>query len=127
MRLLDFKHNLISLHFYDFNQQVKTKLFGGKKVIKKEEKFLLCTDDKDREVYLPVENRGTFYVLPTEGGGTPKIPIMTLPDIVTHFKFPCVVKLLFGRVPPTPCSFTGTLLLRDSQMESSVISKVLFS
>lgn len=101
--------------------RVKKKLFGGKTTMKKEEKFLLCTDDKDREVYLPVENRGTFYVLTTEGGGLPRMPIMRMPDICTHFRFPCVVKLLFGRVPATPCSFTGTLLLQDSQMESSVI------
>ena len=102
-------------------QVKKQKLFGGKKLVKKEEKFLLCTDEKDREVYLPVESRGTFYMLTTEGHGTPKIPIMRMPDICTRFRFPCVVKLLFGRVPSTPCSFTGTLLLQDSQMESSVI------
>ncbi|KAK7100611.1 uncharacterized protein [Littorina saxatilis] len=97
------------------------KKFGGKKMVKKEEKFLMCTDDKDREVYLPVESRGTFYMLTTDGNGTPKLPIMQMPDICTRFRFPCVVKLLFGRVPTTPCSFTGTMVLLDSQVESSVI------
>ena len=102
-------------------QVKKRRLFGGKETIKKEEKFLLCTDDNDRELYLPVESRGTFYMLTTEGHGSPKIPILRMPDICTHFRFPCVVRLLFGRVPTTPCSFTGTLALHASHLESSVI------
>ncbi|KAL8622470.1 hypothetical protein ACOMHN_034135 [Nucella lapillus] len=101
--------------------KVKKPLFGGKKTVTREEKYLLCTDDTDRDVYLPVESRGTFYLLTTEGNGSPRIPIMRMKNICTHFRFPRVIKLVYGRVPATPCSFTGTLVLRDSQIESSVI------
>ncbi|XP_076441200.1 uncharacterized protein LOC143280443 [Babylonia areolata] len=105
----------------------KSSLFGGTRTVRKEEKFLLCTDHNDRDLYLRVESRGTFYMVTTEGSGTPKIPILRLKDICTHYRFPCVVKLLFGRVPSTPCSFTGTLVLHTSQIESSVIGCTLLN
>lgn len=107
--------------------QVKSGPFRGKKTVKKEEKFLLCTDENDRDVYLPVEKRGVFYVLTMEGQGMPKIPILRMPDIIARSRFPCIVKLIYGRVPPTPCSFTGTLLLQDSYMETSVIACTMFN
>ncbi|KAK7484047.1 hypothetical protein BaRGS_00024659, partial [Batillaria attramentaria] len=110
-----------TLYSAETTVKVKSGPFRGKKTVKKEEKFLMCTDEQDREVYLPVEKSGMFYVLTIEGQVTPKIPILRMPDICARFRFPCVVKLLYGRVPPTPCSFTGTLLLQESQIEASVI------
>lgn len=75
--------------------QVKSGPFRGKKTVKKEEKFLLCTDENDRDVYLPVEKRGVFYVLTMEGQGMPKIPILRMPDIIARSRFPCIVKLIY--------------------------------
>ncbi|PVD23364.1 hypothetical protein C0Q70_16632 [Pomacea canaliculata] len=116
-----------TLYAAETTVKVKSGPFRGKKTVKKEEKFLLCTDENDRDVYLPVEKRGVFYVLTMEGQGMPKIPILRMPDIIARSRFPCIVKLIYGRVPPTPCSFTGTLLLQDSYMETSVIACTMFN
>lgn len=100
----------------------KSKLFRKTKVVT--EKYLLCTDDADREILLPFDQKGLFYTLSTNSGDANR-PVMQMSDVVNKKCFPCIVRLVYGRIPNTPCSFTGTLRLERADLEQSVIAATL--
>ncbi|ESO99589.1 hypothetical protein LOTGIDRAFT_173733 [Lottia gigantea] len=93
------------------------------KILSREEQFLLCIDEGDREVLLPFEAKGQFHIL-TSSKDNVKVPVVQLHKIK---QFPCVLKLVYGRGPSTPCSFTGTLLFSATFMEESVVSSTVFN
>ena len=86
-----------------------------------EEIFLLCFDDKECEVYIPVDVRGTFYALSSEINTECKNVLLSMSDICTHFRFPCVVKLIYGNAPKMSTPFSGFLLLQEMKKRTSVI------
>ena len=100
----------------------KSKLFRKTKVVT--EKYLLCTDDADREILLPFDQKGLFYTLTTNYGDA-NHPVMQMSEVVNKRCFPCIVRLVYGRIPNTPCSFTGTLRLERADLEQSVIAATL--
>lgn len=103
--------------------KAKKKMF--KKSVSREEKFLRCTDYADREVLLPFEATGMFYALKQKR--KTEIPIMHIKDIITDIKLPCIVKLVYGRFPITPCIFTGMLKLEECHKDPSVIVSSVFN
>ncbi|XP_046547614.1 uncharacterized protein LOC124257559 [Haliotis rubra] len=104
--------------------KVKKKIFM--KSVSKEEKFLRCTDYADREILLPFDATGVFYPLKQKSGKT-EIPIMPVKDIIADIKLPCIVKLVYGRFPVTPCIFTGVMKLEECHKEPSVIVSSVFN
>ncbi|XP_061168083.1 uncharacterized protein LOC133177019 [Saccostrea echinata] len=100
----------------------KSKIFRKTKVVA--EKYLLCTDDADREILLPFDQKGLFYTLTTTTGDANR-PVMQMSEIVDKKCFPCIVRLVYGRIPNTPCSFTGTLRLERADLEQSVVAATL--
>ncbi|XP_062574982.1 uncharacterized protein LOC134236851 [Saccostrea cucullata] len=100
----------------------KSKIFRKTKVVA--EKYLLCTDDADREILLPFDQKGLFYTLTTTSGDANR-PVMQMSEIVDKKCFPCIVRLVYGRIPNTPCSFTGTLRLERADLEQSVVAATL--
>ncbi|XP_067678480.1 uncharacterized protein [Haliotis asinina] len=102
--------------------KVKKSLFM--KSVSKEEKFLRCMDYADRELLLPFEATGVFYPLKS---GKKEFPIMLVKDIIADIELPCIVKLVYGRVPVTPCIFTGVMKLEECHKEPSVIVSSVFN
>ncbi|XP_021350888.1 uncharacterized protein LOC110448782 [Mizuhopecten yessoensis] len=90
------------------------------------EKFLLCMDEADREVVIPFAQAGLFYSLTTTSGkGT--CPVMQMSEIVASKYLPCVVKLVYGRVPTTPCIFSGLLQLDQGYLEQSIVAATIMN
>lgn len=87
----------------------------------KQEYYLLCTDDCDREILLPFNEKGVFYTLTTQSDKM-KCPVMQMKDIIDKKILPATVKLLFGRVPLVSSAFTGFLRLEHSHFERSIIA-----
>lgn len=102
----------------------KSKLFRKTKVVT--EKYMLCTDDADREILIPFDQKGLFYTLTTTSGGANR-PVLQMSEIVNKKCFPCIVRLVYGRIPNTPCSFTGTLRLERADLEQSVVAATLLN
>lgn len=63
----------------------------------------------------------------------PSLPITSLFFFLSHvshvlfyrFELPLVVKLIYGRVPRTPCAFTQVLLLTDCGSSQTLIASTL--
>ncbi|XP_012938000.1 mucin-17 [Aplysia californica] len=103
----------------------KNKLFKKKDIVRKEH-FLHCFDAKDRELLIPHRTEGVFYIMSQEG--TPlKCPIVTMKNMLQRFRLPLIAKLVFGRIPPTPCAFTGTMLIAESGIDRTVVASTLFN
>ena len=90
------------------------------------EKYLACTDEADREILIPFSESGFFYSLSTVSGKQ-TCPVMQMCDIVAKKYLPCVVKLVYGRVPNTPCFFSGLLKLDQAHLERSVIASTIMN
>ncbi|KAL3868562.1 hypothetical protein ACJMK2_041363 [Sinanodonta woodiana] len=88
------------------------------------EKFLLCMDESDREVLLPFAQKGIFYEISSSTGRTNR-PVMQMSDIVAKNIPPRIVKLVFGRFPVTPCSFTGLMSLEQAYTEHSLVASTI--
>lgn len=88
-----------------------------------EENFLMCTDEMDRELMLPISQKGTFYQV----GTSSKPLILQLHDMLQEIKCPCVVKLVYGKEPGTPCSFTGALVLKKSFEDTTIIASTILN
>ncbi|CAI9725195.1 Hypothetical predicted protein [Octopus vulgaris] len=111
----------------------KGRVFTGKAKIKRkgilrktkyvEENFLMSTDDMDRELMLPISQKGTFYQV----GPLSKPLILQLEDLLKETSCPCVVKLVYGKEPATPCSFTGTLVLKKSFEDTTIIASTILN
>ncbi|XP_060072283.1 uncharacterized protein LOC132552158 [Ylistrum balloti] len=102
----------------------KTKFLRRRSLIT--EKFLLCLDEADREVIIPFTQTGLFYALTTASGkGT--CPVMQMSEIVANKFLPCVVKLVYGRVPTTPCFFPGLLQLDQGYLEQSIVAATIMN
>ncbi|CAC5407609.1 unnamed protein product [Mytilus coruscus] len=97
----------------------KSGLFRRSKL--KQEYYLLCTDECEREILLPFNQKGLFYTLTTQSGRMP-CPVLHMKDILDKKYLPATTKLLFGRVPIVECGFTGILRLEHSHFERSVIA-----
>ncbi|XP_071117578.1 uncharacterized protein [Haliotis cracherodii] len=110
-------------NLYVATSKVKKSIFS--KSVTLEERFLLCTDLTDREVMLPINATGVFYILKHKT--TQKPTIMQVKDIIAKAQLPCKVKLVFGRIPPTPCIFTGVLNLNEFHLETSAIVSSVFN
>ena len=90
------------------------------------EKYLMCTDDSDREILLPFDQKGLFYTLTTNSGNVLR-PVMQMSQIVAKKYPPCIVRLVYGRIPNTPCFFSGTLRLDRADLEQSVIASTIIN
>ncbi|GAB1599892.1 uncharacterized protein LOC115214239 [Argonauta hians] len=111
----------------------KGRVFTGKAKVKRkgilrkakyiEENFLMSTDDMDRELMLPISQKGTFYQV----GPLSKPLILQLEDLLKETSCPCVVKLVYGKEPATPCSFTGTLVLKKSFEDTTIIASTILN
>ena len=88
-----------------------------------EENFLMCTDEMDRELMLPISQKGTFYQV----GISSKPLILQIHDMLQETKCPCVVKLVYGKEPGTPCSFTGALVLKKSFEDTTIIASTILN
>ncbi|XP_071117574.1 uncharacterized protein [Haliotis cracherodii] len=88
------------------------------------EKYLHCVDDNDREVLLSVNTEGTFYVC-TNKTRPNNTPVMQIKDILLKQKFPCVVKLVYGREPSGEGVFTKIMVLENVQEDTSILSSTL--
>ncbi|XP_059173556.1 uncharacterized protein LOC131954069 [Physella acuta] len=91
-----------------------------------DEMFMLCFDEYDREIYVPTRQDGAFFIV-SQTGMPCKLPILNISQILTRYKFPVIVKLLYGRIPTIPCAFTGALILTDSGMSHTVIASTIFN
>lgn len=96
----------------------KSGLFRRGKI--KQDYYLFCTDEYDREILLPYTQKGLFYTLTTESGRMP-YPVLQMKDILDKKYLPATVKLLYGRKPSMTCEFTDILRLEYSHFERSVI------
>ncbi|XP_041359420.1 uncharacterized protein LOC121375826 [Gigantopelta aegis] len=105
--------------------KVKTKGLIPK-TKEKDERFVMCTDDQDREFLLPMEQQGVFYMI---SGPSSRVTmqILHMSDIIKKIPFPCLVKLVYGKVPSTPCSFTGVLSLKEELSQPVVIAATVFN
>ncbi|KAK6186028.1 hypothetical protein SNE40_008143 [Patella caerulea] len=99
------------------------KRFFKNKVFTREERFVKCTDDNDRELLIPSSAEGEFYAISSINQDI-VTPIVKLESVT---QFPIVVKLVHGTMPATPCSFTGTILLSSYFEEHSVVSSTVFN
>ena len=102
----------------------RTRLFRKPKYIT--EKFLMCRDEVDREILFPFEQKGIFYQV-SERSGKPNHNVMQMSDIVARNLPPRIIKLVFGRFPVTPCSFTGLMKADVAKLESSVITSTIIN
>lgn len=102
----------------------RTRLFRKPKYIT--EKFLMCRDECDREILLPFEQTGIFYQV-SHKSGKPNRQVMQMSDIVARKLTPRIIKLVFGRFPVTPCSFTGIMKAESSKIEASIIASSLIN
>lgn len=102
----------------------RTRLFRKPKYIT--EKFLMCRDECDREILLPFEQTGIFYQV-SHKCGKPNRQVMQMSDIVARKLTPRIIKLVFGRFPLTPCSFTGIMKAESSKIEASIIASTLIN
>lgn len=100
----------------------RTRLFRKPKYIT--EKFLQCRDEADREILLPFEQKGIFYQV-SERSGKPNHNVMQMSDVVARNLPPRIIKLVFGRFPVTPCSFTGLMKADTARLESSIIASTI--
>ena len=96
----------------------KSGLFRRGKI--KQDYYLFCSDEYDREILLPFTQKGLFYALTTESGRMP-YPVLQMKDILDKKYLPATVKLLYGRKPSMTCEFTDILRLEYSHFERSVI------
>lgn len=113
---------LCKIKLYTLESRRKSKILRRNSIIT--EKFLLCTDETGREVVLPFEQMGIFYALKTtSGSGT--CPVMQMSEIVSNKYLPCVAKLIHGRVPTTPCFFSGLLQLDAGYLEQSIVAATM--
>ncbi|XP_050398820.2 uncharacterized protein LOC126816389 [Patella vulgata] len=99
------------------------KRFFKNKVFTREERFVKCTDENDRELLIPISAEGEFYAISSISQDI-ITPIDKLESIT---QFPMIAKLVHGRMPATPCSFTGTILISSYFEEHSVISSTVFN
>ncbi|XP_071119802.1 uncharacterized protein [Haliotis cracherodii] len=115
---------LTVVNLYVATIKVRKSIFF--RTITREETFLLCTDNADRQVLLPIDATGVFYVLKHK---TEKLefPVLQIKDIVADIRLPCVARLLYGHVPVTPCVFTGTLRLSECHHDVSVVTSSVFN
>ncbi|XP_071148618.1 uro-adherence factor A-like [Mytilus edulis] len=97
----------------------KSGIFRRSKL--KQEYYLLCTDECEREILLPFNQKGVFYTLTTQSVRMP-CPVLHMKDILDKKYLPATTKLLFGRMPIAECGFTGILRLEHSHFERSVIA-----
>ena len=86
----------------------------------------MCRDDADREILLPFEQKGIFYQI-SERCGKPNHNVMQISDIVARNIPPRIIKLVFGRFPVTPCSFTGLMKVDTARLESSIIASTIIN
>lgn len=115
---------LRKLRIFTSETKKKTKYLRRSSLIT--ERFLLCMDEADREVVIPFAQAGLFYALTTTSGkGT--CPVMQMSDIVASKCLPCVVKLVYGRVPTTPCFFSGLLQLDHGYLEQSIVAATIMN
>ncbi|XP_046547599.1 uncharacterized protein LOC124257546 [Haliotis rubra] len=110
-------------HLYVATSKVKKSIFS--KSVTLEKKFVLCLDQADREVMLPLDAAGVFYIVKYKN--THKQSIMQIKDIIDTQPLPCKVKLVYGRVPLTPCIFTGVLNLNEFHLDTSAIVSSVFN
>ncbi|XP_067679434.1 uncharacterized protein [Haliotis asinina] len=110
-------------HLYVATSKVKKSIFS--KSVTREKKYLLCSDQADREVMLPLDTAGVFYIVKYKN--TQKQKIMQIKDVIDSHSLPCKVKLVYGRVPLTPCIFTGVLNLNECNLETSAIISSVFN
>lgn len=97
----------------------KSGIFRRSKV--KQDYYLLCTDECEREILLPFTQKGVFYALTTDSGRMP-CPVLQMKDILDKKYIPATVKLLYGRMPTVSCLFTGVLRLEHFHFERSVVA-----
>ncbi|XP_052775981.1 uncharacterized protein LOC128213905 [Mya arenaria] len=102
----------------------RSRLFRKPKYIT--EKFLMCRDESDRDVLLPFEQKGIFYQVSHKYGKAQK-NVMQMSDIVARKLTPRIIKLVFGRFPITPCSFTGLMKAESSKIETSIIASTVIN
>lgn len=102
--------------------QKKTRLFRKPKYIT--EKFLMCRDESDKEVLLPFEQTGIFYQV-SNRGGKPSKNVLQMSDVVARKLTPRIIKLVYGRFPITPSSFTGLMKANSSKIETTVIASTI--
>lgn len=101
-------------------------LFKKKKKKETEVKFLKCTDDTDREILINLNQLGTFYPISYTNGSVTGC-VMQLTDILQKLHFPLDVKLVYGRIPNAPCSFSGMLRLNASFEENTVVAATIMN
>ncbi|XP_064606346.1 uncharacterized protein LOC135471177 isoform X2 [Liolophura sinensis] len=101
-------------------------LFKKKKKKETEVKFLKCTDDTDREILINLNQSGTFYPISYTNGSVAGC-VMQLTDILQKLHFPLDVKLVYGRIPNAPCSFSGMLRLNASFEEDTVVAATIMN
>ncbi|XP_046547605.1 uncharacterized protein LOC124257551 [Haliotis rubra] len=88
------------------------------------QEYLHCVDDNDREVLLSVDTEGTFYVCNNKTRPN-KTPVMQIKDVLLKHKFPCVVKLVYGREPSGQGVFTKIMVLENVQQHHSLLASTL--
>ena len=102
----------------------KSRLFRKPKYII--EKFLMCRDEMDNQLLLPFNVEGIFYQVSHTGGKACK-NVLQMSDIVARKMTPRLIKLVYGRFPVTPSSFTGLMKAESSDIETSVIACTLMN
>ncbi|BFZ00131.1 hypothetical protein BsWGS_03170 [Bradybaena similaris] len=99
----------------------KQKKKKGQDVPQRE--FLKCFDEQDREMLIHTRQTGVFYIVSKEEAPTSP-QILQMKDIL-RYKLPLIVKLIYGRVPTTPCAFSQVLLLTDHGVSRTLVVSTL--
>ena len=88
--------------------------------------YLKCRDTDGEEVLIPFSTKGRFSII-YEKGNTDSRAVFRLKDLISDFKFPVKVRMVFGKAPVVPCIFTGMLILKDCSKEDTIIGSTILN
>ena len=88
--------------------------------------YLKCRDTDGEEVLIPFSTRGRFSFI-YEKGNKDSRAVFRLKDLISDFKFPVKVRMVFGKAPFVPCIFTGMLILKDCSKEDTIIGSTILN
>ena len=81
--------------------------------------YLKCRDTDGEEILVPFSTGGRFSVL-YEKGNKDSRTVFRMKDLISDFKFPVKVRMVFGKAPVVPCIFTGMLILKEAYKQDAI-------
>ena len=88
--------------------------------------YLKCKDTDGEEILIPFTTRGRFSIL-YEKGNKDSRAVFSMKDLISDFKFPLKVRMVYGKAPVVPCIFTGMLILKDCYKSDTIIGSTILN